>query len=95
MSNLHRSLANAQLSPRVLLSVLLFKNMPLSKPSIPCVILKTYNGHHGLVLRPRRTESDQGAKSRSYDAKWRRNKITNKTAKLRSGDAKVKKTFAS
>ena len=41
MSNLHRSLANAQLCPRVLLSVLYLKNMPLSKPSIPCVILKT------------------------------------------------------
>ena len=37
MSNLHRSLANAQLCPRVMLSVLYLKNMPLSKPSIPCV----------------------------------------------------------
>ena len=45
MSNLHLSLANAQLCPRVLLSVLYLKNMPLSKPSIPCVILNT--GHHG------------------------------------------------
>ena len=41
MSNLHRFLANAQLCPRVPLSVLYLKNMPLSKPSIPCVILKT------------------------------------------------------
>ena len=43
MSNLHRSLANAQLCPRVLLSVLYLKNMPLSKPYIPCVILHLYN----------------------------------------------------
>ena len=42
LSNLHRSLANVQLCPRVLLSVLYLKNMPLSKPSIPCVILKTW-----------------------------------------------------
>ena len=41
-SNLHCSLANAQLCPRVLLyQVLYLKNMPPSKLSIPCVILKT------------------------------------------------------
>ena len=42
MSSSQRSLANAQLCPRVLLSVLYFFNIPLSKASIPCVILKTY-----------------------------------------------------
>ena len=41
-TNLRRSLANAQPCPRVLLSVLYLKNMPLSKLSIPCTILKTY-----------------------------------------------------
>ena len=35
-------IANAQLYPRVPLSVFYLKSMPLSKPSIPCVILKTY-----------------------------------------------------
>ena len=42
MSNLHLSLANAQLCHRVLLSVLYLKNMSLSKPSVSCVILKVY-----------------------------------------------------
>ena len=37
MSNLHRSLVNAQLCPRVMLSVIYLKDMPLSKTSIPCV----------------------------------------------------------
>ena len=41
MSSLHRSLAHAQLCPRVLFSVLYLKNMPLAKPSIQSVILKT------------------------------------------------------
>ena len=47
MSNLHRSLTDAQLCPRVLLPVLYLKNMPISKPSIPCIIVKTY------ILSPR------------------------------------------
>ena len=42
MSNLHLFLANAQLCPRVLLSVLYLKNMNLYKPSIPYVIFEYF-----------------------------------------------------
>ena len=41
MSNLHRSLASAQLCPLVPLPVFYFESMPLSKPSIPSAILRT------------------------------------------------------
>ena len=47
MSNFHRSLSNAQLSPLVLLSVFYLRNMSLPKPSVPCVILKIYILTHG------------------------------------------------